>query len=109
VAKAWLPHDPPELRLSDARGPLLQEHAGAALFPTRRPPAGAPGRVALRSLLQVAEHLAARQAAPAVRRRIDWPYLLGLELPETGGEPTGLRACRIRLVQHAAVPQLCES
>ena len=109
VANACLPHAHPSWRLSDALGPILQDHDCAALFPTRGQPAVAPGRLALISLLQFAENLSDRQAAQAVRSRIAWKYLLGLELPDTGCDHTGLSELRPRLVQHDAVTQLCES
>ncbi len=44
VATACLPQGHPSLRLSDALGPILQDHDFAALFPTRGQPAAAPGR-----------------------------------------------------------------
>ena len=40
-----------------------------------------PARLALATVLQFAEGLSDRQAADAVRSRIDWKYVLGLELP----------------------------
>lgn len=36
------------------------------------------------SVLQYVEDLSDRQAAEAVRARIDWKYLLGLELTDSG-------------------------
>jgi transposase len=108
VATACLPQSHPYLRLSDALGPIFQDHDFAALFPTRGQPAAAPGRLALISLLQFAENLSDRQAAHAVRSRIDWKYLLGLELTDTGCDHTVLSAFRTRLVQHNAVTQLFE-
>jgi transposase len=39
-----------------------------------------PGRLALITVMQFAEGLSDRQAADAVRSRIDWKYALGLEL-----------------------------
>lgn len=40
---------------------------------------GCPRRLALVILLQFAENLSDRRAAEAVRGRIDWKYLLGLD------------------------------
>jgi transposase len=77
VATACLPQGHPYLRLSDALGPLFQDHDFAALFPTRGQPAAASGRLALISPLQFAENLSDRQAAHAVRSRIDWEVPLG--------------------------------
>lgn len=81
----------------------------AALFPTRGQPAAAPGRLALISLLQFAENLSDRQAAHAVRSRIDWKYLLGLALTDAGCDHTVLSEFRTRLMQHDAVTQLFEA
>lgn len=106
VATACLPPGHPYLRLSNALSPIFQDHDFAALFPTRGQPAAAPGRLALISLLQFAENLSDRQAAHAVRSRIDWKYLLGLELTDTGCDHTVLSEFRTRLVQHDAVTLL---
>jgi transposase len=76
VAQVCFPKGHPYLLLSDAFGPVFQDHDFAELFPTRGQPAVAPGRLALITLLQFAENLSDRQAANAVRSRIDWKYLL---------------------------------
>ena len=47
--------------------------------------------------MQFSEQLADRQTAEAVRARIDWEYLLGLELTDSGFEfqfPAWKEACR---------------
>jgi Transposase domain (DUF772) len=51
----------------------------AALFPACGQPGLPPWRLALVTILQFRENLADRQAAEAVRARIDWKYLLGDE------------------------------
>jgi transposase len=43
-----------------------------ALYPHRGQPAEAPWRLALVTVLQFADGVTDRQAADAVRRRIDW-------------------------------------
>lgn len=108
VATACIPQGHPSLRRADALGPIFQDHDCAALCPTRGPPAAAPGRVALLSLLQFAEHLSDRQAAHAVRSRIDWHYLFGREVTAIGCDHTGLSAFRTRLGPHEAVTPLFE-
>ena len=50
------------------------------------------------SLLQFAENLSDRRAADAVRNRIDWKYLLGLELTDPGFDASILSEFRGRLV-----------
>jgi DNA-binding NarL/FixJ family response regulator len=50
--------------------------------------------------LQFAENLTDRQAADAVRGRIDWEYGLGLELTNPGFDFSVLSQLRTRLVTH---------
>ena len=50
------------------------------------------------TLLQFAENLSDRHAADAVRSRIDWKYLLGLELTDAGFDCSILSQFRQRLV-----------
>jgi transposase len=52
----------------------------------------------LATLLQFAEGLSDRQAADAVRSRIDWKYALALELTDTGFDHTVLSEFRSRIV-----------
>src|SRR5579859_5889418 len=54
------------------------------LFLWRGRHAEAPWRLALVMLLQFSEGLSDRQAAEAVRSRIDWKYLLSLDLADPG-------------------------
>lgn len=54
------------------------------LFPRLGQPAFAPWRLALITVMQFLENLSDRQAANAVRARIDWKYALGLELTDAG-------------------------
>jgi transposase len=106
VARACLPHGHPYLRLYDELGTLFYDHDFADLFSARGQPAVAPGRLAIVTLLPFAERLPDRQAADAVRSRIDWKYLLGLELTDPGFDPTILSEFRERLVGHQATSRL---
>src|SRR3712207_1680030 len=74
VARAAFPKGTLCLRLHDELGRLYADQDFAALFPTRGQPALAPAQLALVTLLQFAEGLTDRQAADAVRGRIDWKY-----------------------------------
>ncbi len=58
----------------------------------------APWRLALVTVLQFMENLSDRQAANAVRARIDWKYLLGLELTDKGFHYSVLSEFRDRLL-----------
>ncbi len=50
-------------------------------------PAEAPWRLALVTVLQFAESLSDRLAAEAARGRIDWKYLMGLDLTDPASTP----------------------
>src|SRR5574342_1086411 len=81
----------------------------ADLFPSRGQPAASPARLALASVLQYVEGLSDRQAADAVRARIDWKYALGLELTDPGFDHTVLSEFRSRLVHGQAELQLLDT
>ncbi|MFF7346164.1 transposase [Streptomyces antimycoticus] len=70
-------------------------------FPARGGPGLAPGTLAVVSVMQFAERLTDRQPADAVRSRIDWIYLLGLELEDEGFPFSVLSGFRTRLVEHS--------
>jgi transposase len=97
------------LRIADELGPLYRDDQFADLFPTRGQPAASPARLALTSVLQYVEGLSDRQAADAVRGRIDWKYALGLELTDPGFDHTVLSEFRSRLVHGQAEQQLLDT
>ena len=80
----------------------------AALFSSTGQPAEAPARLALVLVLQFAEGLSDRQAADAVRGRIDWKYALALELTDPGFDASVLSEFRTRLIQGGAEHLLLE-
>ena len=102
VARAAFPKGTLCLRIADALGPLYQDSQFAALFPSHGQPAAAPGRLALAVLLQFMEDLSDREAADAIRGRIDWKYALGLALTDPGFDHTVLSEFRTRLVTGSA-------
>ncbi len=102
VARAAFPKGTLCLRIVDALGPVYQDGQFAALFPRRGQPAAAPGRLALAVVLQFVENLSDREAADAVRGRIDWKYALGLALTDPGFDHTVLSEFRTRLVTGSA-------
>ncbi len=67
------------MKMRDELGTLYQDEMFAALFPKDGQPALAPWRLALVTIMQFSEGLSDRQAAHAVRARVDWKYALGLE------------------------------
>lgn len=72
------------LTLCDTFGSLFADPEFAALFPNNGQPALSPVRLMLILILQFMEGLSDRQAADAVRSRIDWKYILCLELTDPG-------------------------
>src|ERR671912_2680944 len=90
------------IRVRDALGELFDDGQFVGLFGVRGRPALSPARLALVSILQFAEGLSDRQAADAVRRRIDWKYVLRLELTDPGFDASVLSEFRSRLIAGAA-------
>ena len=66
-------------------------------------------RLALVPVFQFIENLTDRQAADAVRSRLDWKYCLSLELTDTGFNHTVLSEFRTRLVALTAEERFLEA
>ncbi len=98
IARAASPQAHPDLRAPDELGEVCTDAAFAALFPHRGQPAHAPWRLALATVLQFAEGLSDRQAAHAVRARLDWQDVLRPEPDDAGFAASVLCAFRSRLV-----------
>jgi transposase len=108
VARAAFRKGNPLLKLRDELGTIFADEDFADLFPKRGQPGLAPWRLALVTLLQFREDLADRRAAEAVRARIDWKYLLGLELADPGFDASVLCEFRARLVAGGAEERLLD-
>jgi transposase len=108
VALAAFPHGTLCLQLAEHFGALYADERFADLFPRRGQPAEAPGRLAWVTVLQFVEDLSDRAAADAVRSRLDWKYLLGLELTDSGFDHTVLSEFRARLVKQQAEHRLLD-
>jgi transposase len=98
LAKAVFPEGSTFMKMRDELGTLFQDEMFAALFPKDGQPALAPWRLALVTIMQFAEKLSDRQAAHAVRARLDWKYALGLELDDRGFDFSVLSEFRARLI-----------
>jgi transposase len=109
VARAAFPDGNPYISVRDALGTFYDDQRFAGLFPDRGQPAEAPWRLALVTVLQFAEGLPDRQAADAVRGRIDWKYALGLELTDPGFDFSVLCEFRSRLIAGGAERLLLEA
>ncbi len=99
VAKAAFPKGCPAMRMRDELGAIYDDQMFAAAYPARGQPAHPPWRLALVTVLQFAEGLPDRQAANAVRGRIDWKYARECQ------KPGALRRKLDRLVAKPSVQQ----
>jgi transposase len=108
VTKAAFPKGNAYITLRDELDVLYSDAMFQSLFPGRGQPAEAPGQLALVTVLQFAENLSDRQAADAVRSRIDWKYLLGLELTDPGFDASVLSEFRNRLITGGVEQQLLD-
>src|SRR5919199_4002161 len=98
IAHAAFPKGNRYMQMRDTLGTVYTNAAFADLYSSLGQPAEAPWRLALVTLMQFAEHLTDRQAADAVRGRIDWKYALGLDLTEAGFDFSVLSEFRDRLI-----------
>ncbi len=108
VTHAAFPKGNLYLTLRDVLGTLFRDEHFADLFPPRGQPAYCPWRLALVTMLQFRENLSDRQAAEAVRARIDWKHLLGLELADAGFDFSVLGEFRAWLIAGRAGERLLE-
>ncbi|WP_333734612.1 IS1182 family transposase [Streptomyces sp. IBSBF 3010] len=97
VARAAFPKGGLAIRVRDELGPMFRDEDFADLFASRGRPAWSPAGLALVSVLQFVEGLTDRQAAEAVRARIDFKYALGLHLDDPGFDFSVLSEFRDRL------------
>ncbi|RME34525.1 MAG: IS1182 family transposase [Deltaproteobacteria bacterium] len=89
------------MRLRDELGVVYRDHDFAELFSTQGQPGVSPALLAMVIVMQYMEGLSDRQAADAVRGRIDWKYALGLALDDAGFDFTVLSTFRQRLLAGA--------
>jgi transposase len=108
VAKAAFHKGNRYMQMRDELGTIFNDEQFVDLFPNVGQLAEAPWRLALVMVMQFAENLTDRQAADAVRGRIDWKYALSLELTDVGFDASVLSEFRSRLVQHQAEARLFE-
>ena len=99
VAQAAFPNGNIYMRIRDEVGRVYEDDELAELYPGKGQPAINPWRLALVTVMQFVENLSDRQAADAVRGRIDWKYALGLELDDAGFDFSVLSEFRLRLIE----------
>ena len=106
IARAAFRRGNPYVILRDRLGAVFEDADFADLYPRLGQPAYAPWRLALVTLMQFREGLSDRQAAEAVRGRIDWKYLLALDLADPGFDHSVLCEFRGRLLGGDATERL---
>jgi transposase len=94
--------------IGDQLGSLFADDDFAELYASDGKPAVSPNLLALVTVFQFMENLPDRDAADAVRARIDWKYALHLSLTDMGFDASVLSEFRERLVRHAAAQQMFE-
>jgi transposase len=108
VARAAFPKGNIYLKLRERIGTIIHDEDFAPLFAKDGTPGLPPWRLALVTILQFHENLSDRQAAEAVRARIDWKYVLSLELTDEGFDFSVLSEFRARLIKGDATDLLLE-
>ncbi len=108
IARASFPKGTLAMRLRDTVDALYDDALFADLFASTGRPAEAPWRLALVTVLQFVEDFPDRQAADAVRGRLDWKYLLGLDLCDPGFDYSLLSDFRTRIGEAHAEQRLLE-
>ncbi|MGC1308960.1 MAG: transposase, partial [Phormidesmis sp.] len=98
VANAAFRKGNPYVTLRNELGTVFEDSDFTDLFSSTGKPGLPPWRLALVTVLQFRENLSDRQAAESVRSRIDWKYLLGLELTDEGFDFSVLSEFRGRLI-----------
>jgi transposase len=96
------PDGHPFITLREELGSIFTDEQFAHLYRHEGRPVVSPATLALVCILQYMEGLTDRQTVQAVQMRVDWKYLLGLDLDDRGFDHTVLGDFRQRLVDKQA-------
>jgi transposase len=96
------------LTIGDQLGAVFENLDFSKMYAADGKPALSPNRLALVTVFQFMENLPDRDAADAVRSRMDWKYALHLSLGDTGFDDSVLSEFRERLAQHEMAQQMFE-
>lgn len=108
IAKSAFRKGNPYMKMRDELGTFFNDEQFLDLYPIDGQPAFSPWRLALVCVMQFAENLTDRQAADAVRARIDWKYALSLKLEDVGFDYSVLCEFRERLLANGANERLLD-
>jgi transposase len=106
VAQAAFPKGNLYRRLRDELGVFYTDCDFDNLYSLYGQPGYSPWRLAMVLVMQFLENLSDRQAAEAVRGRIDWKYALSLDLTDPGFDFTILSEFRERLITEVEEQEL---
>jgi transposase len=99
MARASNPRGTAAMWVRDRLDELFVDEGFADWFPVDGRRGLSPARLALVSVLQYGENLTDRQAAEAVRCRLEWKYCLGMDLDDAGFDYSALSEFRDRLAE----------
>jgi transposase len=108
IAQAAFPKGNIYMQMRDELGSVYTDDVFATLYPPDGQPALSPWRLALVTVMQFAENLTDRQAADAVRARLDWKYVLSLDVTDAGFHYSVLSEFRLRLLEHEVEQRLLD-
>ena len=108
VAQMAFPKGNVYIWMRDELGQIYLDSDFADLYDNRGQPGWSPWRLALVIVMQFMEELNDRQAAEAVRGRIDWKYALGMELEDSGFDYSVRCEFRTRLISGKAQQRLLD-
>jgi transposase len=108
IARAAFPKGNVYLQMRDEFGSIYTDDVFVTLYPPDGQPGLSPWRLALVTIMQFAENLTDRQAADAVRARLDWKYALSLDVTDAGFHYSVLSEFRSRLLENEAEQQLLD-
>lgn len=91
---------PLAMRIRDELGEVFPDAEFESGFGERGRPGWSPGRLALITVLQLAENLTDRGAVERIRFGLDWKYALGLDIDDPGIDHSVLSEFRTRVAEH---------
>lgn len=109
VAKAAFRKGNIYMKIYEELGNIYNDEQFKELYSAEGQPGLSPMRVILVIIMQFIEGLSDRQAAEAVRSRIDWKYLLAMKLTDEGFDYSVLSEFRSRLLSSKAETLLLDT
>ena len=107
-ARAAFPKGNKYMTLRDELGEFFRDEQFSDEFSWKGATAISPGILAMVCAFQFMENLSDKQAAEAVRARIDWKYALGLELEDPGWDASVWTNFRARLLDNGSEMRLLD-